>query len=674
MIEVLLQADRALASGALDQAERSYWQLVELDPTNAIAVTGLARVSLERGDARLARTFAERALAMDPDIGAAKRILNALAGGETPAPEEPDLPLLGAQRLEALGRRRASVTDDADSTAARPDRGRERKGPVEAPGGPFPQLPNEPLQERRQAGRQAAAAAAAAAEAAPRSQPPARTKTHQALGERARRRLNPGDIKPQPRSEDPFAAAESAAAIEAVGESDEYAGAEAEGRASEPDDQNPELDAVDAIDAVDAVDEGESIAMRVALVSGEAELDAAELDATPGELEATDEGESVTLRIALVSGAAEMNASELQAAVDEADLDAAEQEAAQYRTAPVDEVDLDEAARDAAEFQAAVDEADLDAAEQEAAQYRSPEFEGRPSEPEEAQLNSAEMDAAELEAAQAAVVARLGMTDDLVGDEDLDAAELDVEILAGRRTGFSRTHRIDLDAMEAELAAAELRTAALTRSQAAEPVADLDEAVATEPAAAESASAELSAAGGSGAEVAAAELSVAEPTAAQSASAEPAQPEAPTHSASAEPAEPEAPTQSASPDLAGSGASNRAFDEDEPTEEEAEAAAFREALDVVLGADAADSQQPAPSRSPAPQPAVPAASVASAATTEPAAPAGAAPEVPAGADREGSDTGEPSAPAKSDDDRQKEETQGRSKQRRKGLFGRFRGD
>ena len=66
MFEVLLQADRALASGDLDQAERSYWQLVELDPTNAIAVTGLARVSVERGDRRLARTLAVQALAIDP--------------------------------------------------------------------------------------------------------------------------------------------------------------------------------------------------------------------------------------------------------------------------------------------------------------------------------------------------------------------------------------------------------------------------------------------------------------------------------------------------------------------------------------------------------------------------------------------------------------------------------
>ena len=46
MFELLLQADKALAEGLLDQAERTYWQLIELDPTNAIAVAGLARVSL----------------------------------------------------------------------------------------------------------------------------------------------------------------------------------------------------------------------------------------------------------------------------------------------------------------------------------------------------------------------------------------------------------------------------------------------------------------------------------------------------------------------------------------------------------------------------------------------------------------------------------------------------
>ena len=120
MFELLLQADKALADGALDQAERTYWQLIELDPTNAIAVAGLARISLERGDERLARTLADRALGIDPDGLVARRVLEAISGGETgssePAPA--DLPLLAAQRLEALGRRRVVSGLDGDSAAS----------------------------------------------------------------------------------------------------------------------------------------------------------------------------------------------------------------------------------------------------------------------------------------------------------------------------------------------------------------------------------------------------------------------------------------------------------------------------------------------------------------------------------------------------------------------------
>ena len=191
MFEVLLQADMALASGALDQAERSYWQLIELDPANAIAVVGLARVSMERGDHRLARTFADRALAMDPEMVAAKRILETLNGGaaEAPGSEQPDLPLLAAQRLEALGRRRAAAAQDGgvDARAGGGKPGKRGKEAVDETRKPLPQLPAEPLAERRQAGRQAAAAAAAAAEAAPRPQAPPRPKAHQALGDRAHR-------------------------------------------------------------------------------------------------------------------------------------------------------------------------------------------------------------------------------------------------------------------------------------------------------------------------------------------------------------------------------------------------------------------------------------------------------------------------------------------------------
>ena len=66
MYELLLQAEKALADGLLVQAEQTYWQLVELDSANAIALAGLAQVSLERGDERLARRFADRAMAIDP--------------------------------------------------------------------------------------------------------------------------------------------------------------------------------------------------------------------------------------------------------------------------------------------------------------------------------------------------------------------------------------------------------------------------------------------------------------------------------------------------------------------------------------------------------------------------------------------------------------------------------
>lgn len=85
MIELLLQADKAVKAGYLDEAERLYWQAVEKDPRNSMAVAGLAQVALARGDQGTAHVFAAKALEVDPENLAAKRILDALEAGSEPA-------------------------------------------------------------------------------------------------------------------------------------------------------------------------------------------------------------------------------------------------------------------------------------------------------------------------------------------------------------------------------------------------------------------------------------------------------------------------------------------------------------------------------------------------------------------------------------------------------------
>jgi hypothetical protein len=509
MFEVLLRADRALASGALDEAERSFWQLMDLDPTNSIAVTGLALVSMERGDRRLARTFVDRALAMDPESAAATRILESLNGGAAPgaASDVPDLLMLAALRLEALGRRRAAADEDEADGAVRASgqkAGRQLKTTDDDDREQLQQLPAEPLSERRRVGRQAAAtaaaiaaAAAASAEAATsaarRPQPQPRPKSHQALGGRARRLPLSDDLKPQWRS-DPFAAAESAAAIEAVDETDDVAIEEPAGRAGRTPGK-PADELSDALEAADATDEDESIAMRVALVADGADLDPAKLAAaTFGAIDARSGDESIAMRVALIAAAE---------APEDAEPDAAEPDAA---------------APEAAAPDAAVSPA-------------------------------ADMPAAEVE------------TPEILGEE-LDEEELDVaEMVAAMALGPTPPRRIDLAAVEADLRAAELRAA--------------------EREARESGTVSVTAAN-TNASLGGSELA-AEPPAAQVA-ANLAAAESP---AKAEP-------QAAESDALGGRTGRpvrtrqRSSISDEPTEGDAEAAALREAVAMVLGVEAGE--------------------------------------------------------------------------------------
>jgi Tetratricopeptide repeat len=122
MIERLLEAERALAVGLLDQAEHLYQQAWEADPHNSIAVAGLARVALERGDEATAHALALRALDIDEDNPAARRLvdrlveLQAARGAVRPAPGAagPATPSAAAEPTKA-------EPTKADATRAEPE-------------------------------------------------------------------------------------------------------------------------------------------------------------------------------------------------------------------------------------------------------------------------------------------------------------------------------------------------------------------------------------------------------------------------------------------------------------------------------------------------------------------------------------------------------------------------
>jgi hypothetical protein len=78
MIELLLEAERALSVGRVERAEQLYRQVADADPHNSIAVVGLGRVALERADDLGAYLLARRALTIDPENDAARRLATRL--------------------------------------------------------------------------------------------------------------------------------------------------------------------------------------------------------------------------------------------------------------------------------------------------------------------------------------------------------------------------------------------------------------------------------------------------------------------------------------------------------------------------------------------------------------------------------------------------------------------
>jgi thioredoxin-like negative regulator of GroEL len=123
-IELLLDAERALVAGLLDRAERTYRQVLAAEPENAIAIVGLARVALERGDEATALELGRRALAADPENVAASRLVARLE--EVRAARTAPAEAAGQRRSAGVAASTPPSTPpsaDADTPARRRGRG-----------------------------------------------------------------------------------------------------------------------------------------------------------------------------------------------------------------------------------------------------------------------------------------------------------------------------------------------------------------------------------------------------------------------------------------------------------------------------------------------------------------------------------------------------------------------
>jgi len=117
VIELLLEAERALSFGRVDRAEEIYRQVSRSDPRNSIAVVGLARVALERADDLGAYLLARRALVIDPENDAALRLAQRLEEVLATRGEPVADPLPPTSREAPPSQQPPATLQDADPTA-----------------------------------------------------------------------------------------------------------------------------------------------------------------------------------------------------------------------------------------------------------------------------------------------------------------------------------------------------------------------------------------------------------------------------------------------------------------------------------------------------------------------------------------------------------------------------